>query len=116
MNTSVPRIVATSAKVGVVLAAGAASGLLAANYYTTSVSPEQVNTTVDESAATANQPDPDRLDGPLTVYRYHDDDEHDDDHYDDDDHESGATLKPAPQGVQPPSSTSSGPQAQSGQS
>lgn len=112
MNTSVPRMVATSAKVGVVLAAGAGCGLLAANYYTTGVAPDQANTTVDESAATGNQPDPNRLDEPLTVYRYHDDDHHEHD----DDHESGGTLQPAPQGVQPPSGTSSGPQAQSGQS
>lgn len=116
MSKSVPRLVATSAKVGVVLAAGAASGLLAANYYTSSVAPDQVNTTVDESAATGDQPDPDRLDDPLTVYRYHDDD-HDDDYEDhSDDHESGGALRPAPQGVQPPSGTGGGPQAQSGQS
>jgi hypothetical protein len=93
-------MIATTAEVGVVLAAGAGAGVLAASYYTRT-DDQQVNSTVEQQAS-QSPPDPGRVDDPLTVHRDWEDDWDDHGACDEDDDHADGFLRPAPQGVAPP--------------
>lgn len=98
-----PRIAATSVSVGILVAAGLGTGLLAADFHSEDAARSSVDDTASDDAIQTDTGSP----GPTIVYRDGDHDDHESD--DDDDDGYVATprqIRPAPpagsnQGTQP---------------
>lgn len=112
---STPRRIASTATVGLVLVAGAGVGALAATAYHSNTEQPVSDQVAGSGTNPASTPDPNRLGGPLSVLRGHDDE-------DDDDDEHGTApqndnyLAPAPQQTQAPSNPGQQPHSKSSQS